>query len=261
MAAGTIRMWEQRYGFPEPGAHRGRLPRLHRAGRRRAAARRRLPRPRALGARPRSSAPRRWRARPTARRSSPRSASGDAPVRPQQLRRPTLIALSRAIEEEAMARAAGPVVIGAFQAERNYRAVEHRYRRLAHVADAVGVFADFAEPRVGDEDEPAEIPIGHGRRARPRVGGGRRRARLRRLPGRLGDAGRAPASGSSRRSGRWTRAVVRRAAQVGAALAARSAPEWSERLLGMLADRPLAVEAPAPGSDRADEPDDRLPRR
>ena len=55
------------------------------------------------------------------------------------------------------------------------------------------------------------------------------------------------ASGSSRRCGRWTRAVVRRAAQVGAALAARCAPEWSERLLALLADRPLAVEAPAPG--------------
>ena len=41
--------------------------------------------------------------------------------------------------------------------------------------------------------------------------------------------------------------VVRRAAQVGAALAARAAPEWSERLLAILADRPLAVEAPAPG--------------
>ena len=40
---------------------------------------------------------------------------------------------------------------------------------------------------------------------------------------------------------------MRRAAQVGAALAARSAPEWSERLLAMLADRPLAVESPAPG--------------
>ena len=46
-----------------------------------------------------------------------------------------------------MARAAGPVVIGAFQAERNYRAVEHRYRRLAHVADAVGVFADLRRRR------------------------------------------------------------------------------------------------------------------
>ena len=41
--------------------------------------------------------------------------------------------------------------------------------------------------------------------------------------------------------------VVRRAAQVGAAIAARRAPEWSERLLALLADRPLAVESPAPG--------------
>ena len=41
--------------------------------------------------------------------------------------------------------------------------------------------------------------------------------------------------------------VVRRAAQVGASLAAREAPEWSERLLELLADRPLAVESPAPG--------------
>ena len=47
----------------------------------------------------------------------------------------------------------------------------------------------------------------------------------------------------------WTMdpSVVRRAAQVGAALAAPSAPEWSERLLSMLADRPLAVESPTPG--------------
>jgi DICT domain-containing protein len=51
------------------------------------------------------------------------------------------------------------VVIGAFQSECNYRAVEHRYRRLAHVADAVGVFASFAEPRIAAADEPAEIPI------------------------------------------------------------------------------------------------------
>ena len=51
-------------------------------------------------------------------------------------------------------------MIAAFQSERNYRAVEHRYRRLAHVADAVGVFATFDAPSAGDEDEPAEIPIG-----------------------------------------------------------------------------------------------------
>ena len=86
-------------------------------------------------------------------------ASGDAPVRPQRLRKPTLVAISRAIEEEALARAAGPVVIGAFQSERNYRAVEHRYRRLAHVADAVGVYATFAEVKIASDDEPAELPV------------------------------------------------------------------------------------------------------
>ena len=104
------------------------------------------------------------------------------------------------------------------------------------------MFADFEELRIGDEDEPAEIPIGADRRARPRVGGGRRRARLRRLPGRLGDAGSAARERIFEAVWTMDAPVVRRAAQVGAALAARSAPEWSERLLGLLADRPLAVD-------------------
>ena len=140
-------------------------------------------------------------------------------MRPQRLRKPTLIAISRAIEEEALARAAGPVVIGAFQSERNYRAVEHRYRRLAHVADAVGVFATFDE--VQD----------------------RQRRRARRDPGRTTDAlghewavivdapgyaaclvGWEPPDSTPRErvfEAVWTMdpSVVRRAAQVGAALA------------------------------------------
>ena len=54
--------------------------------------------------------------------------------------------------------------------------------------------------------------------------------------------------------------TVRRAALVGAALAApRRAPELGERLEGLLRDRPLAFEAPAPGLTVADEPDRRLP--
>ena len=158
VAAGTIRMWEQRYGFPEPertaAGYRVYTEQDVVALRRVVAYRSRgLSVPAALE-----------RARslegPTDRPSIFAAlASGEQPVRPQRLRRPTLIALSRAIEEEAMARAAGPVVIAAFQAEANYRAVEHRYRRLAHVADAVGVFATFDAPSVDDEDEPAEIPI------------------------------------------------------------------------------------------------------
>ena len=228
---------------PDPGAHPGRLPRLLRAGRGRRSSASSPTATAGCRCPPRSSARARWRARPTARRSSPRCS--DAPVRPQRLRKPTLVAISRAIEEEAIARAAGPVVIAAFQAERNYRAVEHRYRRLAHVADAVGVFAAFDERADRLRRRARRDPDRPVRRARARVGGDRRRAGLRRVPGRLGDA-RARAA-SSRRSGRWTPTVVRRAAQVGAALAARTAPAWSERLLGLLADRPLAVEQPAPG--------------
>ena len=145
-----------------------------------------------------------------------------------------------------MARAAGPVVIAAFQSEANYRAVEHRYRRLAHVADAVGVFATFDAPSVGDEDEPAEIPITSADAL------GHEWAVIVDAPG---YAACLVGWETPERNGErvfeavWTMdaAVVRRAAQVGAALAARSAPAWSERLLAMLADRPLAVESPAPG--------------
>ena len=108
------------------------------------------------------------------------------------------------------------------------------------------MFADFDEPRIGDEDEPAEIPIGHGDAL------GHEWAVVVDAPG---YAACLVGWETPTRDGErifeavWTMdaPVVRRAAQVGAALAARSAPEWSERLLGMLADRPLAVEAPAPG--------------
>ena len=145
-----------------------------------------------------------------------------------------------------MARAAGPVVIGAFQSESNYRAVEHRYRRLAHVADAVGVFADFPAPRVDGDDVPAEIPIGSGEAL------GHEWAVIVDAPGYaacLVGWETPDASGERVFEAVWTMdaPVVRRAAQVGAAIAARSAPEWSERLLALLADRPLAVESPAPG--------------
>ena len=63
------------------------------------------------------------------------------------LRKSTLIALSRAIEHEAIASAARPIVFGAFQQERFYRHVERRYRSSAQLADAAVVFADFDSVR------------------------------------------------------------------------------------------------------------------
>jgi DICT domain-containing protein len=244
VAAGTIRMWEQRYGFPEPARSAGGY-RIYTEEdvvtlRRVVAYRDRgLSVPAALE-----------RARSLAGATDRPSifaalTTVDAPVRPQRLRKPTLVAISRAIEEEALARAAGPVVIGAFQSERNYRAVEHRYRRLAHVADAVGVYATFADVKIASDDEPAELPVtgvlGH------------EWAVIVDAPGYAAClVGWEPPDSSGRErvfEAVWTMdpSVVRRAAQVGAALAAPSAPEWSERLLSMLADRPLAVESPTPG--------------
>src|SRR3954454_10532581 len=234
-------MWEQRYGFPSPA----RTP----AGYRMYSEHDVLTIKRVLAYRDSGlSVPAALdRARslegPTDRPSL-FAALNEAAVRPQRLHKATLVALSRAIEEEAIARAAGPVVIAAFQSERNYRAVEHRYRRLARVADAVGVFADFAESVIGADDEPCELRTGLSDSL------GHEWAVIVDAPGYAAclvgwetpDPGRIFEA-------IWTMdpEVVRRAAQVGAALAGRCAPAWSERLLGLLADRPLAVDQPAPG--------------
>jgi MerR family transcriptional regulator, light-induced transcriptional regulator len=245
VAAGTIRMWEQRFGFPEPGRTASGY-RVYSEDD--VAAIKRVVAYRDRGLSVPAALERARALEGTTDRPSIFAAlvASDVPVRPQPLRRPTLIALSRAIEEEAIARAAGPVVIAAFQSERNYRAVEHRYRRLARVADAVGVFATFDAPQITGEDEPAEIPVGTTDAL------GHEWAVIIDAPGFSAClvGWEKPEPGAERIfEAVWTMepAVVRRAAQVGASLAAREAPDWSERLLERLADRPLAVESPAPG--------------
>ena len=130
IAAGTIRMWEQRYGFPVPG----RTP----SGYRRysgddVAALRRVQAYRHRGLSVPAAIERAREACTATDRPSIYAAvaSTSTGLRPQILRKSTLVALSRAIEHEAIARAASPVLVGAFQHEAFYRAVEPRYRRLA----------------------------------------------------------------------------------------------------------------------------------
>ena len=53
-------------------------------------------------------------------------------------------AISRAIEDECLAQAEGPVLIGSFQREHFYRQSERRWRELARTARSTTVFADFA---------------------------------------------------------------------------------------------------------------------
>jgi DICT domain-containing protein len=157
-----------------------------------------------------------------------------------------MLALSHAIEDEAMARAAGPIVVGSFQSEVNYRAVEHRYRRMAHVADAVAVFASFPEMRLEDDDSPVEIPVMAGEAL------GHEWAVIVDAPGFAAClvGWETPSSDGERVfEAIWTMdpMVVRQAVQVGAVLAGRACPVLGARLDALLVDRPLAVDSPAPG--------------
>ena len=250
IAAATIRMWEQRYSFPEPS----RTPAGYRIYseedvdvlRKVLALRHRgLSVPKAIES-----------ARDTGSDDDRPSiyaavASTDHGARPQTLRKSTLIALSRAIEHEALAQGARPLLFGAFQHEEFYRQVETRYRRIARVADAAAVFADF--PRFHAEpDAPAEVPID------PKDSLGNEWAVVVDAPGyaacllaweipgtqQVGG----PDDLDRRFEALWTLDpfATRRAAEVAARLAGRQDAELGERLTTMLVGRPLATEQPSP---------------
>ena len=251
LAAGTIRMWEKRYGVPEP-TRAGSGYRMYSQQdvellRRAVSLRARglsvpaaLERARAVAA-------------PTDRPSLYGAlATGETPIAPQVLRKRSLIAISHAIEDETLARAAGPVVFGAFQRVRFFDAERHRYRRLAERADAAVVFADFPAARIAD-DGPAEIPIA------PDAALGNEWAVIVDAPGyaacMLGwERPRTPAEEDGPEEERrfetiWTLdpAVVRRASLVACQLTRPAAPALADEIERTLADRPLAIESPAPG--------------
>ncbi len=250
IAAGTIRMWEQRYGFPTPGrtpsGYRRYTPADVETLRRVQAYRHRgLSVPAAIE-----------RACETGGEADRPSiyaavASAEREVRPQVLRKRTLIALSRAIEHEALAQAVSPVLVGAFQQEAFYRAVEPRYRRLACRADAAVVFADFPEER-RPPGGPLEIPIASEDAL------GNEWAVVIDAPGYAAcllaweQPGVTEPGGADDLDRRfeaiWTvdPVATRRAALVAARLAGRVDPEEGRRLERLLADRPLALEEPAP---------------
>lgn len=250
LAAGTIRMWEQRYGFPKPertpSGYRVYSPDDVELLRRVAAFRERgLSVPaslnRARGGNTGSDRPSIYGA----------LLSEGAPMPAHRLRKRTLLAISRAIEDETLARAAAPFVAGAFQYERNYRAVEHRYRRLAANGTAV-VFADF-DHIATPPGAPAEVPIS------PDDAIGNEWAVVVDAPGYAAcllaweqprSESESEIADSDRRfEAAWTLdpEVVRRAAQVSCTLVRRADPSLAADYEEMLADRPLALEAPAPG--------------
>ncbi len=143
VAEGTLRMWERRHGFPRPA----RLASGHRRySEQDLEAVRKIVRERAAGVTLPSAIER--AKRPVAAAPSLFAWMRDAhpDLAPQLLSRPTMLALSRAIEDECLARAERPLLFASFQRERYYRDQEARWLELARAADLACVFADFAEP-------------------------------------------------------------------------------------------------------------------
>ncbi len=136
----TLRTWETRYGFPRAArldsGHRRyderdvpvvqQVLRLRDAGVRLEAA------VREASAAPLGPAPSVF---VTLRRRHPA-------LQPQTLRKPTLVALSRAIEDECCARAARPTLFGGFQRSRFFTPSAPRWRELARTARSTTVFVD-----------------------------------------------------------------------------------------------------------------------
>ena len=152
----TLRMWEQRYGFPEPR----RLPSGHRRYSEEdveclvqvdEARRSGMSLPGAID-----------RARRAATEPEASIYAGLRRRRPELdaylLPKRSLIAMSHAIEDECTARAERPLLFGSFQRERYYRMAEQRWRELARTAELAVVFADFPSKRTPEEG-PAELPI------------------------------------------------------------------------------------------------------
>src|SRR6476661_3864578 len=139
--AGTLRMWEERYGFPKPQ----RLPSGHRRFsdehveqvRAVVAAREAgLSLPAAIERVVGSPQERRESLYGLLRLRRPELA-------PELVPKPRMIALSHAIEDECLARAHAPVLIGSFQRERFFLSEEPRWRGFAQTAAVTVAFADF----------------------------------------------------------------------------------------------------------------------
>ena len=152
----TLRMWEQRYGFPEPR----RLPSGHRRYSEEDVTRvLQVEADRRAGL---SLSAGIDRARQAVGVLEESIYAGLRRARPDldsfMLPKRTLIAMSHAIEDECAARAERPLLFASFQRESFYRSADARWRELARSAELAVVFADFAEQRV-PADGPIEVPI------------------------------------------------------------------------------------------------------
>src|SRR3954454_12423786 len=139
--AGTLRMWEERYGFPKPR----RLPSGHRRF-----SEEQIDQVRAVVAAREAglSLPAAIERVTDAPNERSQSLFGLLRLRrpelaPELIPKPRMLALSHAIEDECLARAHAPVLIGSFQRERFFRAEEPRWQGFAATAATAVAFAAF----------------------------------------------------------------------------------------------------------------------
>lgn len=156
VAEPTLRMWERRYGFPQPertpsGHRRYSDEQVEMVDRVRALRASGLSLPAAIA---------RVQAPPDPGSLSLYSALRELrpELEPRPVLKPVLIVLSHAIEDETLARADSLAMFGCFQRESFYRRSQARWRELASSCRVAAVFADFERTDDGGAD-PAEVPI------------------------------------------------------------------------------------------------------
>lgn len=164
-------------------------------------------------------------------------------LQPTVLRKASLLALTRAIEDECCARAERPALFVSFQERRFYRQSRSRWHELARTAKGVVVFADFPRRPVPDR-WPLQVPV-------------RDDAPLRREWALVCDSAdypavvagwerpdeHAPSDAGRRFETVWSvdPAAVRDAARVCVELATRFAPTAAARLDGLLTGTPAPM--------------------
>lgn len=87
-----------------------------------------------------------------------RRAARELPV--QVMGTGSMLAISRAIEDECYAHGDRHVIFGAFQHERHFRRAAHRWRELGRTGDHSVVFADFAGSQL--DANPVELALDEG---------------------------------------------------------------------------------------------------
>ncbi len=156
LSPATLRIWEERYGFPRPE----RLPSGHRRyGDREVELLMEVVRERDEGRSLSAAVDRVLSSEPVRDESLYAGLRRRRPdLVPYLLAKRTLIALSHAIEDESCAHGDRGLILGAFQRERFYRQAEERWRELARTADTAVALADFDE-LTEIEGGPVEVPI------------------------------------------------------------------------------------------------------